>query len=145
MVLNFTIEDGSNQMDSLKLKSGKLVFNQISQIFNRYGTLDMINWHAVSSTGDILLLAFYNQKTLEEYIAYYSMVGDAKKIVDISQVKSISIAQNQLLEHSVYLTSANLLFISDPFAANKDAKIVRYALSADYNLVLNYTETGNFT
>lgn len=44
----------------------------------------------------------------------------------------------------MYLTSANILIGSTITANTTDAKLFLYELSPHYNLVLNYTEEGDF-
>jgi hypothetical protein len=44
----------------------------------------------------------------------------------------------------VYLTSTNILIGSTITANTTDAKLFLYELSPHYNLVLNYTDAGDF-
>ena len=57
MVINFSLDNG--------------VFTllNVAELYNRYGTLNALNWQAINDK--FVLLAYYNRETSRETIAYY--------------------------------------------------------------------------
>ena len=68
-----------------------------------------MNWHAV--TDNMLLLSFYNKDDGEEYITLYKRSNNT--MIDFVEALTVTIDTYQLGEHSILLTSSNVLFLSD--------------------------------
>jgi hypothetical protein len=129
MVLEFTFD-----------ANGSLIYKRIQQSFNRYATYPSVNWHAV--TDNMLLLSYYNVDDGEEYITLYRRSNST--MIDFVEAITVSINTYQLGEHSILLTSGNVLFVSDVGNGSTDAKIIRYDLMLKYNLVMSYNGAGSF-